>query len=118
LLPALLAGAGAVAIACSSSNETVDAGSGCLSAPDCPDGGVPSYKNDIVPILQQDCIPCHSPSGVAGFDETTYADVYGQYGSMLSQVAICAMPPLNGPQLSSAQRLVLTAWLKCEAPNN
>jgi hypothetical protein len=79
---------------------------------------VPSYENEIAPILRNACIPCHSPSGSAGFDETTYAEVYGEYGSILSQVAVCAMPPLNGPPLTDAQRVALTAWLRCGAPDN
>jgi hypothetical protein len=98
-----------------------DAGLGtqaCVATPECPDAGAPSYKNEIVRILAQDCIPCHSPTGTAGYDESSYALVYGQYGSMLGQVSRCAMPPLNGPQMDDAQRVALTAWLRCGAPEN
>jgi uncharacterized membrane protein len=107
-------------IACSSSSNdgTGGGGSACVSAPACPDGGPPSYKMEIVPILQQDCIPCHSPTGEAGFYMTTYAEVSGQAGSMLSQVNVCSMPPLNGPTMTDAQRIALTAWLRCGAPDN
>jgi uncharacterized membrane protein len=104
-------------IACSGS-PTDGTGSACVSAPACPDAGVPSYQTDIAPILQQDCIPCHSPTGPAGFDMTTYAEVYGEFGSILSQVAVCQMPPLNAPTMTDAQRTTLTAWLKCGAPDN
>jgi hypothetical protein len=118
-LPAALAGA--VAIACSSSNDASDgggAGGSCESAPSCPDAGAPSYQTQIVPILQASCIPCHGPSGTAGYDEDTYADVYNQFGSMLSFVNDCEMPPLNGPELSNADRITLTEWLRCGAPDN
>ncbi len=82
------------------------------------DGGAPSYQADIVPILETGCIPCHSPSGTAGWDEDTYPEVYAQFGSMLSFVNSCTMPPINGPQLSDEQRITLTAWLTCGAPDN
>jgi hypothetical protein len=116
-LPATLVAA--VAIACSSSNDASDGGaSSCVTAPSCPDAGAPSYQTQIVPILQASCIPCHSPSGTAGFDEETYTDVYNQFGSMLSFVNNCEMPPLNGPELSDADRITLTEWLRCGAPDN
>ena len=117
LAAALTAGA---LIACSSSSGDATSGSGsaCVSAPACPDAGVPSYKEDIAPILQQNCTPCHSPTGVAGFDMTTYAKVSAEYGSILSQVTVCQMPPLSYPTMADAQRITLTAWLRCGAPDN
>lgn len=106
-------------IACSNSSDSGDSGaaSPCDVATSCPTD-VPSYKTDIAPIIQQACATCHSPDGSAGFSETTYADVYAQRSSMLSQVAICQMPPLNGPVMSDAQRVALTGWLECGAPDN
>ena len=115
-LAAALAAGGV--IACGSPTDGTGGGSACVSAPACPDGGVPSYKTEIAPILQQDCIPCHSPTGPAGFDMTTYAEVYGELGSILSQVTVCQMPPLNGPIMTDAERTTLTAWLRCGAPDN
>ena len=103
-------------IACSSSST--GGGSACVSAPACPDAGVPSYEAEIVPILQQNCIPCHGPTGSAGFYMTTYAELQSESGAILSQVAVCQMPPLNGPTMTEAQRIALTAWLKCGAPDN
>jgi mono/diheme cytochrome c family protein len=79
---------------------------------------VPSYKTEIFPILQSGCIPCHGPDGTAGYYETTYADVAGQRESIESFVSICNMPPANGPQISTAQRIALLEWLSCGAPNN
>lgn len=117
---ALVALAAIAAIACSSSSsESGDSGapSSCVVATSCPKD-VPSYKTDVAPIIQQACGTCHSPDGSAGFSETTYADVYKQRSSMLSQVAICQMPPLNGPVMSNAQRVALTGWLECGAPDN
>jgi uncharacterized membrane protein len=110
----------AVAVACSggSSADPADAGATCPIAPGCPASGPPSYSTEILPILQQSCIGCHSAAGTAGYDETTYANVYGQRSPMLDQVSGCLMPPQNGPQLTAAQRTALTAWLECGAPDN
>jgi hypothetical protein len=114
----------AIVPACSSagsSSTPVDGGGGpaaCTTASVCPDAGAPSYASEILPIFQEACIPCHSPSGTAGFDETSYAAIYSQRSPILDQVYDCLMPPTNGPQLSSAQRVALTAWLECGAPNN
>jgi len=113
----------AIAIACSSNPSSGSGGDGgsqspCVSAHSCP-ADVPSYKATIAPILQTTCIVgCHSSTGKAGFPEDTYAEVYSQRGPILSQVAICQMPPLNGPVMSDAQRVALTGWLECGAPNN
>jgi uncharacterized membrane protein len=105
--------------ACSSSPaDQGGAGSPCVVAPACPDAGAPSYASEVQTIIQNDCVPCHNPSGTAGFNETSYTDVYNQYGSMLSQVNGCLMPPANGPQMTNAERVALTAWLRCGAPNN
>jgi uncharacterized membrane protein len=120
--PACLGGvlaAAALCAACSSATpgESADSGSSAPAPLSC-DAGVPSYKSVIVPILQQDCLPCHSPGGIGGFDESTYADVSAQAGNMLTMVVQGAMPPANGPQMTSAQRVALTDWLECGAPNN
>jgi uncharacterized membrane protein len=117
-LAAAIAAGGVIACSSSSNDGTGGSASACISAPACPDGGPPSYKTEIAPILQEDCIPCHSPTGPAGFDMTTYADVSGESGSILSQVTVCRMPPSNGPTMTDAQRIALTAWLRCGAPDN
>ena len=119
LAPALLSCA--VALACSGSpDKPADAGTApsCPAATTCPDGGVPSYQSEILPILQEACLPCHGPGGTAGYDESGYANVYDQRSPILDQVYDCLMPPTNGPQLTSAQRVALTGWLECGAPNN
>jgi uncharacterized membrane protein len=113
----------AVAVACSSgsSDDAADAEVTCPVASGCPDSGPPpSYKTDILPILQQACIGCHSPppAGTAGYDETSYTDVYNQRAPILDQVHSCMMPPTNGTQLTAAQRIALTTWLYCGAPDN
>jgi hypothetical protein len=84
----------------------------------CP-SSVPSYKTDVAPILHSSCtLYCHSPTGIAGHSETTYADVYAQRSSINDQVNGCSMPPSNAAPLTTAQRSTLLAWLACDAPNN
>jgi hypothetical protein len=118
-LAAALAAGGVIACSSPSSDATgAGGGSACVSATACPDAGVPSYKSDIAPILEENCIPCHSPTGPAGFDMTTYTKVYGEFGSILSQVTVCEMPPLSYPTMAESQRITLTAWLRCGAPDN
>jgi hypothetical protein len=113
--------------ACSSSSSSSpsDAGGTCTFVVQYDDADtavcdkpIPSYQTDVLPILQSDCIVCHSPTGTAGYDETSYTDVYNQLSPIFSQVATCEMPPLNGPELSNAQRTTLIDWLACGAPNN
>jgi hypothetical protein len=112
---------GAAGMACSSSPSNAgDAGgaAACSVASGCPSTGAPSYATEILPIFQQACLGCHSPSGTAGYDESSYAKVFAQRSAILDQVNDCMMPPLNGPVLTAAQRVAMTAWLECGAPNN
>jgi hypothetical protein len=96
----------------------------CIRATECPDAAVPSYQADIAPILKRACFACHGPGGVAGYDESTYLDVYDQRSPILSQVSGCQMPPASGPDgmavvpLTTAERVALTGWLECGAPDN
>jgi uncharacterized membrane protein len=109
------------ALACgSSSSDAGDAGgaASCPVAAGCPDAGGPSYAKDILPILQQDCLGCHSPGGTAGYDESSYAKVFAQRSPMLDQVNTCLMPPVNGPVMTAAQRVAMTAWFECGALDN
>jgi hypothetical protein len=84
----------------------------------CP-GIKPSYHRDVVPILSAACIHCHSPTGIGGYSETTYADVYQQRSAILDQVYSCLMPPASRyGGLTIGQRETLLAWLVCGAPEN
>jgi mono/diheme cytochrome c family protein len=104
-------------VACSSTTSSA-APDAAPAPPVSCDAGVPSYQTEIEPILREACLPCHGPAGSAGFDESTYAEVSSQAGTMLTMVVQGGMPPVNGPQLTSAQRAALTDWLECGAPDN
>jgi hypothetical protein len=105
-------------------DASTEAASGCTVTTSCPEAGAPSYEKTIAPILEHACVGCHSATGAAGYPETSYAEVAGQAEPMLSQVSGCVMPPLSGPdntavpQLTATERLALTAWLVCGAPDN
>ena len=112
--------------ACNSSQGSAgdagaDAGAGppCLVdlPTSCP-ASVPGYKTDIAPILRQYCVYCHGPSGLAGYPETTYDEVYAQRSAILDQVYGCMMPPSGVPTMSAQDRVALLSWLVCNAPDN
>jgi len=112
------------AVGCSSASVPAAADGGHETASTCPNdlpnscpSTAPSYRSDIVPILKADCIHCHSPTGVGGYSETTYADVYEQRSAILDQVYSCLMPPASY-SMAIQQRETLLAWLVCGAPDN
>jgi hypothetical protein len=110
--------AAALVLGCGSGTASPEAPDAAPPAPLSCDAGVPSYATEIQPIIREACLPCHSPGGPAGFDESTYQDVSSQAANMLTMVVQGGMPPVNGPQLTSAQRTALVDWLECGAPNN
>ena len=81
---------------------------------------VPSYQNDIVPIVQGTCYPCHAPGGNADavVDLSTYANIVAKKGPVLDSVYGCRMPPVVSPPLTAAQRALFLAWFICNAPSN
>ncbi len=100
-----------------------------LSAPDCPndapdscpDGGGPSYSSTVSGLLDQYCVPCHKPGGVA-FDHRldNYSSVHAQRSSVLTQLYSCRMPPPDGgvPVPTETDRVTLLTWLICGAQQN
>jgi hypothetical protein len=110
---------GAVASSCGSSNaDPMDAGAVCTNAPTSCSKPIPSYSAVIQPILQQNCVPCHGPTGSAGYSEATYELVSKQVEPILSFVSSCMMPPSSYPPLTTDQRNALLDWLVCGAPDN
>jgi hypothetical protein len=94
----------------------------------CPDAE-PSYMNDVQPILQMHCYECHFDAGIAesrsNVDLGSYEAVYGERGSVFSQLSFCKMPPsvyavgLPPPiPPTPTERATVLGWLKCQAPDN
>ncbi len=80
----------------------------------------PSWMNDVEPIIDRACNPCHGVGGVeqSAFDFSTYQGVHKNFGSILSNVYGCLMPPPDAGGLTDAQRRTLLGWLVCAAPDN
>jgi hypothetical protein len=80
----------------------------------------PSYKNDVIPILEARCYACHSSTDGGGpWPLTTLVDIQDWKTQFISDVQSCAMPPVDaGAKLSSEEATTLLGWLVCGAPNN
>jgi uncharacterized membrane protein len=84
----------------------------------CP-APVPSYAGQVSDIIKSRCAVCHSPSGLEPSRlMQTYAQIYAQRSSMLSQIASCRMPLGGATSLSIEERQALLGWFVCNAPNN
>lgn len=83
----------------------------------CADG-VPSYRLDVAPIIDQRCNICHytgnTQSSVVLSD---YAAVFERRRTVQSRIYACAMPPEPAPPLAPAERAALLEWLVCDAPD-
>ncbi len=94
--------------------------------PNCPDdlpttcpGTVPSYAQDVAPIVMSICGKCHAPGGIAANRELiTYDGLFGLKDAVLNQVSVCNMPPANATPLGEADRATLMTWIVCGAPQN
>ncbi|HLK37043.1 MAG TPA: hypothetical protein VKU41_09865 [Polyangiaceae bacterium] len=86
--------------------------SGCPSPP-------PSWKAEVQPIINDRCVPCHSPTGVESvLNYTSYQGVFVRYPEMRDQLYQCVMPPSTAAQPTEAERETLLTWFVCGAPNN
>jgi hypothetical protein len=80
---------------------------------------VPSYANEIAPLISGSCFPCHAPGGQEAVTPlTSYQQVYFYRTSVLDQVYHCIMPLAGSPGLTATERADLLNWLICNAPNN
>ncbi len=118
---ALLVLAGTLAFpACSSDSKPADppACPGVTEAT-CPDS-VPSYANDIAPILDAECNHCHAPNNPDMlWPLTDHDSVHDWSDIILRQIRACAQPPPDsGYALTLDERQALEAWLVCGAPDN
>jgi len=84
----------------------------------CP-AAVPSYQQEVAPLIARECATCHGPGGVESQrDLSTYTFVYANRSPVLNQIYACIMPPSGAAALQSADRLLLLTWLVCGSPNN
>ncbi|HLG02083.1 MAG TPA: hypothetical protein VI731_00720 [Bacteroidia bacterium] len=89
----------------------------------CDTSGVISYTNDIFPILENNCAPCHfgtSPS--SGVSLNTHADLAAQastgtlVGVTHRMAGFPPMPPSYA--LDSCYMIQIKKWADAGAPNN
>jgi hypothetical protein len=76
--------------------------------------------NDVQGIIDHRCSPCHFPGGIEypKWDFSIYANVRQSFGSILSNVYACNMPPADAAPPTPEERQMLLAWLVCAAPDN
>lgn len=83
---------------------------------------VPTYHQDLAPILQRRCVSCHRPNTAAPFSLLTFADAQAQ-AEMLAEVVVDQrMPPWfanpkhgkfqNDPSLTKAERDTVVRWVR------
>jgi hypothetical protein len=86
-------------------------------------GSVPSYENDVLPVLRRSCLTgCHEPGGVASNqDLSTYRALTHDVTPVLTQILGCIMPPADAglnAALSASDKMELLQWLVCGFPEN
>jgi len=83
---------------------------------------VPSYANEVAPIVEAHCGQCHTrtnpdPRGPWPLDAPE--DLAEWAGTIQADLSDCVMPPPEADAaLSDADRETLHAWLSCDAPAN
>jgi hypothetical protein len=105
-----------------SSEPTMDAeGATCPSElPESCPSPPPSYRDEIMPIVEARCYPCHDSEGMEAsrHDFSTYEGLHAQRVDTLSAIYDCIMPPADGGVLLPEERAALLGWLVCHAPDN
>jgi cytochrome c5 len=116
-------GVSAVVAACSNAPAPPVAPNCPTVSSDCP-SPMPSWSSDVQPLIKTYCLMCHEPGGT-GYslaDLTSYTHVWMTRAAIASQISQCLMPNQDAspppPQLTTAQRQTIVAWIGCMAPNN
>ncbi|HEX5006452.1 MAG TPA: hypothetical protein VFV70_05030, partial [Hyphomonadaceae bacterium] len=87
-----------------------------------------SYVNDVVPILQNKCVDCHQPNGIAPWHMTNYQTVKGFAPMIREAIRRDRMPPFDADNhyrafktnenLSEAETKTLIHWIEAGAPSD
>jgi len=103
---------------------STDGGRECpTSAPlSCPTP-VPSYAQDVLPVLNAKCNGCHTGATPdAPWALITWVDVNGWALAIAQDLIICSMPPVDAgadaPVLTKAETDTILGWIVCGAPDN
>lgn len=86
---------------------------------------VPTYHQDIKPLLDARCATCHYQGGPAPFSLTSFKDAKAVAAQVADAVAAGRMPPwkagpadvgyLDNPSLTDEQKASVAAWVKAGA---
>src|SRR6188472_3915930 len=100
--------------------------SGASQAPKTDTSAVPTYTNDVAPILFRNCTGCHRPGEIGPMSLLTYDDVRPRAKDIRDKVADGIMPPwhadkahgtfANDRSLSDADKATLIRWANNGAP--
>jgi hypothetical protein len=105
-----------VASACSQASSSAQPSCPGGEDPVCP-ATPPSYTTDIAPIVQADCLQCHSPGGVESSQRLdSYQALYDLRLTAEGQLKGCLMPNDGGPTMTAQDRATFLAWIACGAP--
>jgi hypothetical protein len=89
---------------------------------------IPTYHEDVAPILAANCATCHRPGAIAPFSLLTYEDAAQVAGAIATSTAERTMPPFSMDNsgacntfvearwLDDAEIATLDAWAKAGAP--
>jgi hypothetical protein len=88
-------------------------------APDTCPTAVPSFANDVMPILNARCNGCHTGAAGEPWALTNHADVEAWALSISFDLTRCTMPPADaGADLTKAELAAVLGWIVCGAPDN
>ncbi len=79
-----------------------------------------TFNKDVLPILQENCLVCHQPGGIAPMSLTTYESARPWAKAMKARLVTRQMPPWfadpgyarlrNAPHLTDADIQMISAW--------
>ena len=73
-----------------------------------------SFSNEVMPIIQANCVGCHNQNGAfGGYDFSTYDAIAGNANALLGSVKANGfqLMPLGGPALPDSTIQKITCWI-------
>ena len=117
-----------LALALGACNATSDGDGTATAADDTGTSAAVTWYRDVLPIVQDNCLRCHTDDGVAQVDFSTYEGAAPYAGLMAAWTEAAVMPPpVADPAcrpyvghdrmvLSDEQRALFAAWSELGAP--
>jgi len=99
---------------------------GCQESPAPPPETTKTYYGDVKQLVDERCVNCHQPGGIAPFSLVTFAELQANLGAVRSAVDRGTMPPWpaaddcndykNDRSLSDEEADVIVGWIDGGAP--